>query len=109
MPWQLHTSDRLRADYGPDRLLPYAEGLHAILDRNQMAMPHFPEMVWVKRHLSDGVEVAVGIAQDRDDLLAYVWPADKIEFVGTEEVVINPPEDGGEGPAITLYWYGSRD
>jgi hypothetical protein len=104
MPWQLHTSERLRADQGPDRLLPLAEGLKGLLDRDRMPMPRFPEMVWVMQRLGDGVEVAVGIAQDRDDLLAYVWPADKIEFVGMEEVAVEPPADGG-GPAVILHWY----
>ena len=104
MPWQLHTADRLRADHGPDRLLEHAEELKGLLERNELPMPQFPEMVWVQRRLADGVEVAVGVAQDGEDLRAYGWPSDKIEFIGTEELAVDPPAGSG-GPPIILHWY----
>lgn len=84
MPWHLTATDRLRAQYGDDQLRRYAERLEDILSQNAFPVPDFPAMIWSQERLPGGAEVAVGIAQDRVQMMAYVWPADKVQFVGTE-------------------------
>lgn len=94
MSWQFHATDRLRQDYGDDRLRRSAEWLEDVLRQNGLPIPEFPEMIWARETLPGGVDVAVGIARDAGGRLAYVWPADKVEFVGTEEMTL---EDQGKG------------
>src|SRR4051794_9552066 len=88
MHWQLNTTDELRAEHGADRLCRLAGRLEDILTQNGMPIPPFPEMIWGEERLPGGVEVAVGIAEDGGEPLAYVWPADKVQFVGTEEITL---------------------
>src|SRR4051794_22357185 len=95
MPWQLNASDRLRAEYGDDQLRRYAERLEDVLRQNDLPVPDFPAMVWSQEELPGGVAVAVGIAQDRGETLAYVWPADRVQFVGTEDVALEYQAEGG--------------
>ena len=51
------------------------------------------------------VPPAVGIAQDAGEPLAYVWPADRVQFVGTEEVTLEYQTEGGRS-AVVLRRYG---
>ena len=108
MPWQLHTTDRLRAEYGDELLCRYAERLEDILSQNALPVPDFPAMIWSQERLPGGAEVAVGIAQDRGQMLAYVWPADRVQFVGTEEVRLEYQAEGGRSVAV-LRRYSAPD
>src|SRR4051812_22996910 len=100
MPWQLHATDRLLGEYGEGPLLRYAERLEGILRQNALPVPDFPAMIWSRERLPGGGEVAVGIAQDRGQTLAYDWPADKVQFVGTEEVTLESQDEGGRSVVV---------
>ena len=52
MPWQLHTTDRLRAEYGDELLCRYAERLEDILSQNALPVPDFPAMIWSQERLT---------------------------------------------------------
>jgi len=86
MPWQLISTDHLRALYGADGLSSFAAHLKAVLNQNGLPVPQFPAMIWTRESLSGGDKIAVGIAEDKGEALAYIWPADKIEFIETESV-----------------------
>ena len=105
MPWRLNTTNRLRAGYGEEPLRRYAERLEDVLRQNALPVPDFPAMIWSQVRLPGGEEVAVGIAQDQGDTLAYAWPANKVQFVGTEEVTLEYQAEGGL-PTVVLRRYG---
>lgn len=88
MPWQLNATDRLKAAYGEEALRRYAWRLEDVLRQNDLPVPEFPAMIWSQERLPGGVEVAVGIAHAEGEPLTCVWPADKVQFVGTEEVTL---------------------
>ncbi|QEH35941.1 hypothetical protein OJF2_44980 [Aquisphaera giovannonii] len=100
MPWQLHAMQRLRDEYGEASLLEYADRLEDVLGQNDMPMPDFPAMVWSLERLQCDEDVAVGIARDGGESLAFVWPADKIQFVGTEEITLVYEADGTRSVVI---------
>lgn len=108
MPWQLHATDRLRAEYGEEQLRRYADRLEDILRQNDLPVPDFPAMIWSQERLPGGVDIAVGIAQDRGQMMAYVWPADKVQYVGTEEVRLEYQDEGGRSVAV-LRRYSAPD
>lgn len=106
MRWELHTAGHLRAGHGEDLLRGYAERVKAILDQNGRSVPRSPGMVWAAERLPGGEAVAVGIAQDGVSLIAYVWPADKIQFQSTEPVTLEyRTDDEGGTAAVVLQWY----
>jgi len=109
MPWQLHATDRLRAEYGEEQLRRFADRLEDILRQNDLPVPDFPAMNWSRERLPDGVEVAVGIAQAEGEPLAYVWPADKVQFVGTEEVRLEYQDEGGRSVAVLRRYSAPND
>ena len=100
MPWQVHATDRLRSEYGEEPLRRYADRLEGVLRQDDLPVPDFPAMIWSLERLPGGVEVAVGIAQDKGEPLAYVWPADKVQFVGTEEVTLEYQAEGGRSLVV---------
>ena len=110
MRWELHTADHLRAAHGNDILRGYAERLKAVLDQNGRGVPRFPGMAWTDERLPGGEGVAVGVAQDGVSLIAYVWPADRIEFQSMEAVTLLYQEAGAAGTAsVLLRWYAPPD
>ncbi len=105
MDWQLSTTDGLRAEHGADRLCQLAGRLEDVLRQNGMPIPPFPEMIWAEESLLGGVEVAVGIAEDGGEPLAYVWPAEKVQFVGMEEMTLDYQPAEGERSVVVLRRY----
>ena len=100
MPRLVHTTDQLRSEYGEEPLRRYPERLEEVLRQNDLPVPDFPAMIWSLERLPGGVEVAVGIAQDKGEPLAYVWPADKVQFVGTEEVRLQYQDESGRSVVV---------
>lgn len=95
MPWELISTDHLRTLYGADDLCGFAERLKDVLDQNAMPVPEFPAMIWTRESLPSGEEITVGIAEDQGESLAYIWPANKIEFIETEAVTLEYQSEAG--------------
>jgi hypothetical protein len=64
-------------------------------------------MVRVEERLPGGEAVAVGIAGSKSGPLAYLFPADRVEFDCTEPVTVRRQTPGGV-QAVTLQWYIPR-
>ena len=80
----------------------------SLLERHGLPLPAFPGMAWVTDRLPDGTEVAVGVAEAEAGPLAYVFPADKVQFDRTEERRLEGRAAEGAATAVTVHWFTPR-